>query len=117
MEFQVRCMALFLLFSVIDGLEWFWTGSLHKNIQLILVFLKVPFFCPTPFLLYICALPDDVICNVTFMLLMLLSTLSVIKPLICGINKNWLLNWNLIFEILLAEAGNGLLISMLEKLN
>ena len=24
MEFQVRYMALFLLFSVIDGFEWFW---------------------------------------------------------------------------------------------
>ena len=33
----------FLLFSVIDGLEWFWTESLHKNIQLMLEFLKAPF--------------------------------------------------------------------------
>ena len=32
MEFQVRYLALFLLFSVIDGFEWFWMGSLQKNI-------------------------------------------------------------------------------------
>ena len=32
-----------LLFSVIDGFEWFCMGSLHKNIQLILEFLKAPF--------------------------------------------------------------------------
>ena len=42
MEFQVRYLALFLLFSVIDGFEWFWMESLHKNIQLMLGFLKAP---------------------------------------------------------------------------
>ena len=26
-EFQVRYLALFLLFSIIDGFEWFWMGS------------------------------------------------------------------------------------------
>ena len=35
-------------------------GNLHKNIQLMLVFLKGP----TLFLLYINDLPDDVICNI-----------------------------------------------------
>ena len=29
MEFQVRYLTLFLLFSVIDGFEWFWIESLH----------------------------------------------------------------------------------------
>ena len=43
MEFQVRYLVLFLLYSVIDGFEWFWMGSLHKNIQLMLEFLKAPF--------------------------------------------------------------------------
>ena len=43
MEFQVRYLALFLLFSVVDGFEWFWMESLHKNIQLLLEFLKAPF--------------------------------------------------------------------------
>ena len=31
---QVRCLALFLLLSVIDGFGWFWMGSLHKNISI-----------------------------------------------------------------------------------
>ena len=43
MELQVRYLALFLLFSVIDDFEWFWIGSLQKNIQLMLEFLKAPF--------------------------------------------------------------------------
>ena len=43
MEFQVRYLALFLLFSVIDDFEWFWMESLHKNIQLMQEFLKAPF--------------------------------------------------------------------------
>ena len=38
--FQVRYMALYLLFSVIDGFQWFWMESLYKNIQLMLAFLK-----------------------------------------------------------------------------
>ena len=42
-EFQVRYLALFLLFSVIDCFEWFWMGSLHKKILLMLEFLKAPF--------------------------------------------------------------------------
>ena len=32
MEFQVRYFVLFHFFSVIDCFEWFWMGSLHKNI-------------------------------------------------------------------------------------
>ena len=43
MEFQVSYLVLFLLFSVIDGFEWFWMESLHKNIQLMLESLKAPF--------------------------------------------------------------------------
>ena len=43
MEFEVRYLALFFLFSVIDSFRWFWIGSLHKNIQLMLEFLKAPF--------------------------------------------------------------------------
>ena len=31
-EFQVRYLALFLLFFVVGGFGWFWMGSLHKNI-------------------------------------------------------------------------------------
>ena len=41
-KFQVRYLALFLLFSVIDGFEWIWMGSFCKNIQLMVEFLKAP---------------------------------------------------------------------------
>ena len=40
MEFQVRYLALFFHLSVIGSFSWFWAGSLHKNIQLMLEFLK-----------------------------------------------------------------------------
>ena len=40
---SVRCLALFLLFSVIVDFEWFWMEGLHKNIQLMLEFLQAPF--------------------------------------------------------------------------
>ena len=43
MDFRVRYLALFFLFSVIDGFEWFLMESLHKNIQLMLEFVKAPF--------------------------------------------------------------------------
>ena len=65
MEFLVRYLALFLLFSVIDGLEWLWMENLHKNIQLMLEFLKAPFLVLDFFLFYINDLPDDVICDIT----------------------------------------------------
>ena len=54
---------------------------------------------PTLFLLYINDLPDDVICNIATILI-LLSILSVIRHLIFGNNLNWLLNLNLIYETL-----------------
>ena len=41
MEFQVRYLALFLLFAVIDGFKWFWMESLHMNIQLMLFLLYI----------------------------------------------------------------------------
>ena len=43
LEFQLRYLTLLLLFSVIDGFGWLWVGNLHKNIQLMLEFLKFPF--------------------------------------------------------------------------
>ena len=51
------------------------------------------------------------------MLMILLSTLNVIRHLISGNNYNWLLNLNLTYETLWTGAGRGLLISMLEKLD
>ena len=42
-EFQVRYLALFLLFPLISNFRWFWMENLHKNIQSILEFPKGPF--------------------------------------------------------------------------
>ena len=84
MEFQVRYLALFLLFSVIDDFEWFWMESLHKNIQLMLEFLKGPFlvlhfsyYTLMTFLMMLSVI-------LLSMLMILLSTLNVIRHLICG---------------------------------
>ena len=117
MNFQVRYLVLFLLFSVIDGFEWFWMASLHKNIQLMLEFLKAPslvlhFSCYT---LMIFVMMLSVI--LLSMLMILLSILGVIRHLICGNNMNWLLNLTLIYETQWTGARSGLLISMLGKLN
>ena len=67
MEFQVKYLALLCLFSVTDGFQWLWMGSLHKNIQLMLEFIKALFHAQGPllFLLYINDLPDYVIHNIT----------------------------------------------------
>ena len=43
MEFLVRYLASFLLFSVIGAFGWFWMGNLHKNIQLMLELFKALF--------------------------------------------------------------------------
>ena len=100
MEFQVRYLALFLLFSVIDGFEWFWMGNLHKNIQLMLEFFKAPYlalyFSHYTLMTFLMMLSVILLS----MLTILLSILSVIRHLICGNNLNWLLNLNLIYETL-----------------
>ena len=73
---------------------------------------------PTLLLLYINDLPGDVIRNIAiYMLMTLLSILSVIRHLICGNNLNWLLNLNLIYKTLWTGIRSGLLISMLGKLS
>ena len=99
MEFQVRNLVSLLFFSVIHSFEWFWIESLHKNIQLMLEFLKAPFWL-LHFLRYINDLPNDVICDIA-MLMIQLSVLSVIRHLFCRNNLNWLLNLNLIYKTLL----------------
>ena len=99
MEFQVRYLALFLLFSVIGDFGSSWIGNLHKNIQLMPEFLKGPFLV-LHFLLYI----NDLLMMVSVVLLPILmilpSTLNVVRNLICVNNWNCLLNLSLIFETL-----------------
>ena len=120
MEFQVRHSALFLLFSEIDQIVLFWMGSLHKNIQSKLEFLKGPFvalhfsyYTSMTFMTFLMMLSAIL----RFMLMILLSTLSVVKHLICGNNQNWILLLNLIYKTLWTGTESGLLISMLKKLS
>ena len=77
---------LICFLSVIDNVRLFWTGSLHKNILLVLKFLKAPFF--SLHFSYYTLMTFLMIVSVTFpsMLMILPSTLSVIRHLICGNN-------------------------------
>ena len=104
-EFQVRYLALFPLISVTDAFEWFWMGSLHKNIQLMLEFLKGPFlvlhfsyYTLMTFLMMLSVI-------LLSMLMILFSTLSVIRQqlelaseLEFDLSRCWgwlsLLNWH-----------------------
>ena len=83
MELQVRYLALFNLFSVPGSFGWFWMASVHKNIQLMLEFLKAPFLV-LHFSYY--TLMTFLMLSVILlsMLMILLSILSVIRHLICG---------------------------------
>ena len=109
MKFQVRYFTLFLLCKVIDCCEWFWMGSLQKNIQLMLEFNKAPFLALqfSYYTLMIFLIMLSVI--LLSMLMILLSILSVIRHLICGNNLNELMNLNLIYETLWTGARSGLL--------
>ena len=117
MEFQVRYLTLFLLFSVTDCFEWFWMESLHKNIQLILEFLKAPFVVVHFSCCILVTVRMTLSVILLSMLIILLSILTVIRHLICDNNFKWLLNLNLICETLRTRVRSGLLISMLRKLS
>ena len=107
-------LALFLLFSVVSSFEWFWKESLHKSIQSMLEFLKAPFLVLN-FSYYTLMTFPMMLSVILLSMLILLSTLSVIRHLLFGNNWNWLLNLNLIYKILRTGVGSGLLISILEK--
>ena len=100
MEFQVRYLALFFLFSVTDGFKWFWMENIHKNIQSMLEFLKGLFLI----LHFSCCILMAFLMMLSVillsMLMILLSILSVIRHLICENNLNCLVNLNLIYKTL-----------------
>ena len=100
-------------FSVKGSFWWLWMGYLHKNIQLMLEFLKglflvlhFSYYTLMTFLIMLSVILLSV-------LMILLSTLNVIRHLICDKNQNWLLNLNLTYQTLWIGVGSGLL----EKLN
>ena len=73
---------------------------IHKNIQLMLEFLKSPFlvllFSYSTLMTFLMMLSVILIS----MLMVLLSIVSVIRQLIIGNNLNWILNLSLIYETL-----------------
>ena len=116
MEFQVRYLALFLLFSnrwlqvVLDGKssqEYPVNAGVPQGSFLVLHF---SYYTLMAFLMMLSVILLSI-------LMILPSVLSVIRHVICDNNLNWLLNLNLIYETLWTGAGSGLLISMLGKLN
>ena len=84
MEFEVRYLALFLLFSLIGGFRWFWMGNLYKNTQLMLEFFKDPIlvlhFCYYTLMTFLMMLSVMLLSLV----MLPLSTLNVTRHLICG---------------------------------
>ena len=117
MEFQVKIFGL--IFSLLSKrqLQVVLMESLHKNIQLMLEFLKALFlvlhfsyYKLMAFLMMLSAILLSV-------LMILLSILSVIRHLISGNNLNCLLNLNVIYKTLWTGARSGLLVSMLGKLD
>ena len=85
-EFQFRYLVLLLLFSIISGFRWFWMGSLHKNIKLILEFLKGPFLFLHFSYYTLMAFLRMLSAVLLSMLMILLSTLNVIRHVICSNN-------------------------------
>ena len=84
MEFQVRDLDIFLLFSAKDSFTWIWMGSLHKNIELMLEFLKVPFLVLHFSYYTLMTFLKMLSVKLLSMLMILLSILSVNRHLICG---------------------------------
>ena len=90
--------------------------SFHKDMQLMLEFLRAPFLV-LHFFYYTLVTLTMLSVILLSMLMILLFILSVTRHLICGNNLNWLLNLNLIYETLWTEVRSGLLISILGKLS
>ena len=115
-EFEVIYLALFLLFLVIDSFEWFWMASLHKNIQLMLEFLKAKFLVLQFFYYTLMTFVIMLYAILLSMLMILLSILSVIRHLICATTR--IVFWTWIWSMRhCTGARSGFLSSILGKLN
>ena len=85
-EFQVGFLPLFCHFLITNNLDWFWIGCRHKNIMLILVFLKTPFLIPHFSYYKIMTFLDMLSVILLSIPIKLISTLSVTRLVICGKN-------------------------------
>ena len=114
MQFQVRYLVLFLLFSVLDSFEWFWKKHLHKKIQLMLEFFNAPFLVMHisyyTLMTFLMTLGYTTVDTSDATLEMWSGIWSVAKIRI----RLWTWIWSLRHW---TGAGSGLLISMLERLN
>ena len=83
MEFWVRYLALFHLFSVIDDFEWFFIGGFPKNMQhLVIELLKVPVLA-SHFLYYTLMTPLMALCVISLSVpMILLSSINLVRHLI-----------------------------------
>ena len=63
-ETQVRYLALFCFFLVLDGFEWFLDGMSSQKYPVSVGVPQGSILVPALFLVYIKDLPDDLICNV-----------------------------------------------------
>ena len=110
LKFRSDTWPYFFFFSN-KQLEVVLDESLHKNIQLMLEFLKGPILV----LHFSCCILMTFLMMLSVLLLstmmILLSILTMIRHLICSNNLNWLLNSILIYKTLWTEARSGLLIS------
>ena len=114
---QVFGLISFFWVIITDSFKWLWMVSLHKNIQLMMYFLKAPLLVLhlSYYKLMIFLMMFFVI--LLSMLMILLSVLNLIGHLLCGNNLNRFLNLNLIYETSWTGVRSGLLISMLGKLS
>ena len=116
-EFQVGYLALFQLFSVKDGFEWFWMGRLHWNIQLMLEILNVPFLVLHLFyctwMTHLLMLSDNFNIAIYADDIVLCSNFAQVSDLWQQLE----LASELQTDLRDTRAGIGLLISVLEKLN
>ena len=90
-------LAVFCLFLAINIFEEFWMENFCKKTQLMLELLKGPFLSlrfSYSTLTTRLMMPSIILLS---MLMILLSTLIVIRKLICGCSKTWPLNMNLTF--------------------